>query len=106
MIFTENDLGKDFKWGISTAAYQIEGAKFKLLQSMNVISDLDEGFMAQAAKIELNMTFNDIPKEERVLIFTVQRDEEVIKNIESKVKMARLYLAELEKEHLATGYKK
>ena len=25
MIFTENDLGKDFKWGISTAAYQIEG---------------------------------------------------------------------------------
>jgi beta-glucosidase len=26
MLFTKNDFGKDFKWGVSTAAYQIEGA--------------------------------------------------------------------------------
>lgn len=26
MLFTRNDFGKDFKWGVSTAAYQIEGA--------------------------------------------------------------------------------
>jgi beta-glucosidase len=26
MLFTKNDFGPDFKWGVSTAAYQIEGA--------------------------------------------------------------------------------
>jgi len=26
MLFTKNDFGEDFKWGVSTAAYQIEGA--------------------------------------------------------------------------------
>ena len=26
MLFTKNDFGDDFKWGVSTAAYQIEGA--------------------------------------------------------------------------------
>ena len=26
MAFTKNDFGEDFNWGVSTAAYQIEGA--------------------------------------------------------------------------------
>lgn len=26
MLFTKNDFGEDFKWGVSTAAYQIEGS--------------------------------------------------------------------------------
>ena len=26
MLFTKNDFGDDFKWGVSSAAYQIEGA--------------------------------------------------------------------------------
>jgi len=25
MLFTRNDFGEDFKWGVSTAAYQVEG---------------------------------------------------------------------------------
>ena len=25
MLFTKDDFGDDFKWGVSTAAYQVEG---------------------------------------------------------------------------------
>ena len=37
MLFTRSDFGDDFKWGVSTAAYQIEGAQKKLAFNMDFI---------------------------------------------------------------------
>lgn len=79
--------------------WMIDGEKYKLLRSMNVISDESPEFLEAAANIDRAMTFEDVAKEDRVLIFTVHRDEEVIEKIGQKVSKAREYLAELENLH-------
>jgi hypothetical protein len=79
--------------------WMIEGEKYKLLRSMNVISEESPEFVEAAAKVDKAMTFSDVEKEDRVLIFTVNRDEETIEKIGQKVSKAREYLAELETIH-------
>jgi len=85
---------------VDTPEHIIAGEKYRLFKSMNVISEESPEFIKEALKIEKSMTFGDIPKEERVLIFPVERNEEVIEKIYSKVLKAREYLAQFELEHL------
>lgn len=79
--------------------WMIEGEKYKLLRSMNVVTEESPEFVEAAAKIDKAMTFEDVLKEDRVLIFKVDRDEEVIEKIGQKVSKAREYLEELEALH-------
>jgi hypothetical protein len=85
---------------VNTPSHIIQGEKYRLLKSMDVISEESPEFIKEALKIEKSLTFDDIPKEERVLIFRVDRDEEVINKIYQKVQKAREYLADLEQVHL------
>jgi hypothetical protein len=86
---------------VDTPANIIEGEKFKLLRSMDVVSEDSPEFIAEAMRIEKNMTFGDIPKEERVLLFQVERNDEIISNMYSMVVKAREYLQQLEDMHLS-----
>ena len=70
---------------VDTPQHIIESEKYRLLKSMDVISEDSPEFIKEASKIEKNMTFGDIPKEERVLLFEVHKDEEVIEKIYHKV---------------------
>jgi hypothetical protein len=72
---------------------------------MDIVSEDDPEYIKQALRIEKNMTFGDIPKEERVLIFTVHRNDNIIEKIYEKVSKARTYLEEFEKEHLNFNHK-
>ena len=90
---------------VDTPSHIIEGEKFKLLKSMDVISEESPQFYAEALKIEKNMTFGDIPKEERVLLFQVERNDEVISAMYSMVVKAREYLQDLESQHLTFNNK-
>ena len=85
---------------VNTPDHIIDGEKYRLLKSMDVISEDSPEYIKAAMKIEKNMTFDDIPKEERVLIFTVDRDEAVINKVYEKVEKAREYLAQFESTHL------
>lgn len=85
---------------VDTPLHIINAEKYKLLRSLDVISEESPEFIKQATKIESNMLFSDIPKEERVLIFPVERNEEVINKIYDKVIKAREYLKEFELLHL------
>jgi hypothetical protein len=85
---------------VDTPQHIIEGEKYRLLKSMDVVSEESVEFIKEAMKIEKNMKFTDIPKEERVLIFKVDRDDEAIEKIYQKVIKAREYLIEFEKNHL------
>ena len=85
---------------VDTPQHIIDSEKYKLFKAMDVISEESPEFIREALKIDKNMTFNDIPKEERVLIFPVERDEEAINKIYEKVIKAREFLAEFELSHL------
>lgn len=84
---------------VDCPAWMIEGEKYRQLRQMNVISEESPEFLKVAAKIDNEMTFEDIEKEDKVMIFTVHRDEEVIEKIAQKVAKAREYLEEIEKNH-------
>jgi len=45
------------------------------------------------------MTFDDIPMEERILMYNVSRNEDDILRIEQKVIKAREYLVDIENTH-------
>jgi len=85
---------------VNTPDHIINGEKYRLLKSMDVISDESPEYIKEALKIEKNMTFDDIPKEERVLIFPVERDEIAINKVYQKVIKAREYLSDFEQSHI------
>lgn len=85
---------------VNTPDHIINGEKYRLLKSMDVISEESPEYIKEALKIEKNMTFDDIPKEERVLIFPVERDEITINKVYQKVIKAREYLSEFEQSHI------
>jgi hypothetical protein len=85
---------------VDTPEHLIDSEKWKLFKAMDVISEESPEFIKEAQKIEKGMRFGDIPKEERVLLFPVERDETAIAKIYEKVAKAREFLAEFEQAHL------
>lgn len=78
----------------------IESEKKKLLYQMNVATEQSPEYLEAAAGLEINMIYPDLPIEEKILIFPVERDEEVIEKMKSKVIKAREFLQEFEEKHL------
>jgi hypothetical protein len=72
----------------------VEQEKRYLLNRMDVISEESPEYVKEANKLEFNMTFDDIDIAERVLVFTVERNEDDI------VEKAREFLHEIELTHL------
>ena len=77
----------------------VEQEKKSLLYKMNVISEESPEYLKEALKLEFNMTFNDIPATERILIFPIDRNEDDILRIQSKVEKARDFLHQIESLH-------
>jgi hypothetical protein len=78
----------------------IEAEKKKLMYSMNVATELAPEYVEAAAQVEINMIYPDIPISEKVLIFPVDRDDEVIDRLYQKVEKARQFLQEFEQKHV------
>ena len=78
----------------------IESEKRSLLYKMNVATEIAPEFIEASAKLEVNMIYPDIPIEEKILLFPVERDDEVIEKLKLKVEKAREFLAEFEEKHL------
>jgi hypothetical protein len=69
----------------------IEQEKRYLLNRMNVVSP---EYIEAAAGLEINLIYPDIPLEERILIFPVAYDEEIIEKIKVKITKCREFLQE------------
>lgn len=78
----------------------IEQEKKALLYRMNVISEESPEYLKEAFKLEFNMTFDDMPINDRILIFNVDRNEDDILKIKTKVEKAREFLEEIEINHM------
>lgn len=85
---------------INTPFGIIEQEKKSLLYKMNVISEESPEYALEAAKLELNMMFDDIDQKERLLLFPVHRNDEDIELIKEKVSKARVFLESIEETHL------
>ncbi len=79
----------------------LEGEKYKLLRSMNVISEESPEFKEAYNELVRNLTFPDIPYEERVIKIPIHRDDELIQKMKEKVPIMRQWLADFEKQHLS-----
>jgi hypothetical protein len=85
---------------VNTPDNIIQQEKYYLLKKLDVISEESPEFVREAMKLELNMKFDDIAMEERILMFSVSRNEDDILRIEQKVEKAREYLNIIEETHL------
>lgn len=93
---------------VSTPDEMINDEKRKQFYRMQCVTEEDPRYIAACAKIERNMIFDDIPPSERVLKFSVDRDDKLIEQMYDRVEQARLFLLDFEKEHLffTKGYRK
>ncbi len=85
---------------VDTPENIIQGEKYRLLRSMDVVSEDSPEFLRAARVLESNMRFGHIPIEQRVINHYVSFDEEIIPKIEAKVAKAREFLAEFHEKHL------
>jgi len=85
---------------VNTPYSIIEQEKYYLLKNMDVISEESPEYVKEAMKLELNMKFDDIDIEERILMFNIDRSEDDILKIQYKVEKAREFLSEIEEKHL------
>ena len=84
---------------VNTPDNIIQQEKYYLLKKLDVVSEESPEFIREAMKLELNMKFDDIAIEERILMFRVDRNEDDILRIEQKVEKAREFLNQLEQLH-------
>lgn len=77
----------------------IESEKYYLLKRMNVVSEESPEYLKEAAKLEYNMKFGDIPLKERILLLGLEYDEEAVAKIKTKIEKAREFLLEFESLH-------
>jgi len=79
----------------------VEGEKYSLLRNLDVVTEEDPAYKREVEKLERNRFFKDIPIEERVLTFSIDRDDAFIEKIYRKVEKCREFLYEFEQSHLS-----
>lgn len=81
---------------VNTPFKLIEDQKKKLLWTMAVIDpDTDEAYQKACEQVEKNSIYDDIPKEERYIEFTIEREQEAIDKAHKRVEECREFLNQL-----------
>mgnify|MGYP006269255833 CR=1 FL=1 len=74
----------------------IEGEKRRIFYAINPVTEEDPYYKRQIERIEFNMTFDEIPINERVLRFPVPRNEDFIQRVYAKITECRRWLQEFD----------
>lgn len=85
---------------LNTPERFIKQAADAMLRNMLVISAESPEYKKAESDIINNMTFDNVPLQEKRIKFKVQRNDEDIENARKRVEKCREYLGELEKLHL------
>jgi hypothetical protein len=70
----------------------IEGEKRRIFHAINPVTEEDPFYKSQIERIEWNMTFDEIPINERILRFQVQRNDEYIQKVYTRISECRSWL--------------
>jgi hypothetical protein len=84
---------------VSAPDYMVEEAKYYALKKLNAATEYSPEAIETMMEIELNMKFEDIPIYERVIKTPVERDDELIEKMKSKVPIFRQWLADFDQKH-------
>lgn len=81
---------------IDTPAQLIMDEKRKLMYKMGCATEENAEFLEACQELDKLMCYGDIPNEERIIEFQIERDEDAIQMIYEKVQKGREFLNELE----------
>lgn len=84
---------------VNTPQSLINNEIYKLKDRMDVVTDQDPAFLAKEKELINNLMFDDMPEQDRVLRFLVERDDAAIEKVYHRVKQCREYLKEVEEMH-------
>lgn len=85
---------------VNTPDSIIEGEKYILLRKMDVVTEDDPDYKKEVVKLMANRKFDDIPPQERLLTFSVDRNEDDIAKMYKRVGKCREFLQEFEEMHM------
>lgn len=85
---------------VSTPDSIIEGEKYNLLKKLDVVTEEAPEFKKEYRKLLMNRKFDDIPMVDRMLAYSIDRNDDDIEKIYKKVEKCREYLAEFEEKHI------
>jgi hypothetical protein len=83
---------------INTPDVFLNDEKRKLFYKMGVVSEENEIYLEACQALELSMLYDDIPLNERLLEFRIERNDADIARIENRVIKCRQFLAELQEQ--------
>ena len=83
-------------------SYALVDAPQKLIEDAIYYKGKEQGGITQdiVDTVTADMTYSNIPTKYRVKSFRFERDDQVIKEIQDRVKMCRLYISQLQEEYL------
>ena len=85
---------------INSPEHQIKSAAEALLRRMNVISEYSPEYVQAQNQLVKNLTYDDIPVQERRWMIEVERNDDDILRARKKVEKCKEWLIEFEKVHL------
>lgn len=77
---------------VDTPAHLIEDEKRKLFWKMGIIDDSKPEYIAASDELARLMTYEDIPMQERIHIFEIQRDREAIERLNERIVDCRAFM--------------
>jgi hypothetical protein len=81
---------------VDTPDVMINDEKRKLMWKMGVATDMDDAYIEAAEQLDRLMKYSDIPMQQRVCEFVIERNDADIERLYAKVSKAREYLCYLE----------
>lgn len=85
---------------VNTPDSIIEGEKYNLLRKMDVATEIDPEYLKELSVLIANRKFDDIPAQERLLTYSIDRNDEEIELMYRKIDKCREFLYEFEDMHL------
>ena len=83
----------------------INSEKKRIYYLLNPATEDNPDYKKAIQKLEDNMTFDEIPEQERIIKFKVERNDAIINSIYEKVRMCRQWMAEFEESHIGLNKK-
>jgi hypothetical protein len=101
---TGKDKGVVYNCLVDSPDHLIKKEYDSLFQKLCPYGEATDFFKEEWAKMEAGFRFEDIPEEERVIPFPVERDEKIIELMYEKIELCREWLAEFEQVHKKKTY--